>query len=643
MTGMVKRTLTSAMLVSVSSLCLLGTGISAAQAAPITEFTQGVTAPRSLTVGPDGNLWFVDQVMGQGSIGRITPTGQVIEFTQGLLMGSNPMEIEPGPGGDLWFSDQGTTEAIGRITPAGQITEFSAGTNGLNAGASPGEITEGPAGSLWFLDNGMPTKAIGEISKTGVITEHTYSTDPNDELNAITEGPDGNIYFTVQGNNPGLGEVNVASGTVTKIPTGTFPPNFPNDITGGPDGNIWSDDDGATTVSRLTAGTTTVAPFGTSDGLQVGAQPDAMTSGPDGNVWFIDQFSGHDAAGRVTPSGAIKEFQLASTPWGITPGIDGNLWVPIGDMGGVNAIARITPAGTVTPFSAGLSANANFGDGSDITVGPDGNLWTIDEGTPKAIVREDVQLPPIATTGAANSVTASSATIAGSANPRGNAASVVVDFGTTTALGTKVAAGTLPTSDQTTNVSATLPGLTAGTTYDYRVEATNTYGTAAGAIQSFTTAPAPAATTTTTTTTATRTQTAHVGNQIVTLVTPSPKACVAGSSGFSVTLNSTAVTGSHATKLRFRGAAFFLDRGVRRTRTVHKRIHGKLKKVKVVTFTANATADHVPVTESLQLTKLTGKTHKLKVVLAYAKTVKRHGKQKTVTVTKILRSTFQIC
>jgi streptogramin lyase len=636
MTGMVKRALIGATLAGTSILCLLGTGISAAQAAPITEFTQGVgTAPGSLTVGPDGNLWFVDQ----GSIGRITPTGQATLFTLGLNMGSSPSVIEAGGDGNLWFSDVGITHAIGRISPTGLITEFNAGTTGLNAGASPGEITDGPDGSLWFLDNGTPTRAIGEISKTGVITEHTYSADPNDNLNAITEGPDGNIYFTVTGNNPGLGEVNVASGTVTKIPTGTSLTNFPNDITGGPDGNIWSDDDSASTVSRLTAGTTTVTPFGSANGLQNPSEPDAMTSGPDGNVWFIDQQSGHDAAGRVTPAGVITEFPLASTPWGITPGIDGNLWVPIGDMGGVNAIARITPSGTITPFSAGLSANANFGDGSDIIVGPDGNLWTIDEGTPKAIVREDVQLPPIATTGAASSVTASSATIAGSANPRGNAASVAVDFGTTAALGTKVAAGTLPTSDQTTNVSAALPGLTAGTTYDYRVEATNAYGTAVGTMQSFTTTPAS----TTTTPPTTRTLTAHVGNQVVTVVTASPTVCVAGAAGLPVTLDSTAVTGSHAAKLRFRKAAFFLDRGVRHTKTVRKHVHGKVKKVKVVTFVANATAHHVPVTESLRVSTLTGKAHKLKIVLTYAKTVKRHGHTRTVTVTKRLRSTFQIC
>ena len=32
-----------------------------------------------------------------------------------------------------------------------------------------------------------------------------------------------------------------------------------------------------------------ISEFGTADGLQMGADPDALTAGPDGNVWFDDQ------------------------------------------------------------------------------------------------------------------------------------------------------------------------------------------------------------------------------------------------------------------------------------------------------------------------------------------------------------------
>ena len=73
--------------------------------------------------------------------------------------GSDPAFIAPGPDGNLWFTDVGSTKAIGRITPGGQITEFS---SGLNAGSDPAFIAPGPDGNLWFTDEGS-TPAVGRI------------------------------------------------------------------------------------------------------------------------------------------------------------------------------------------------------------------------------------------------------------------------------------------------------------------------------------------------------------------------------------------------------------------------------------------------------------------------------------------------
>ena len=137
----------------------------AAASPPITEFT-GVSDPTALTAGPDGNVWFLDHA----AIGRITPAGQVTEFTVGLKPGSAPIALALGSDGNLWFTDPGTTKAIGRITPTGQITEFTAG---LKAGGGPTELTAGPSGTLWFLD--PMGKAVGRVTvATGAITEFDY-------------------------------------------------------------------------------------------------------------------------------------------------------------------------------------------------------------------------------------------------------------------------------------------------------------------------------------------------------------------------------------------------------------------------------------------------------------------------------------
>jgi hypothetical protein len=100
---------------------------------------------------------------------------------------------------------------------------------------------------------------------------------------------------------------------------------------------------------------------------------------------------------------------------------------------------------------------------------------------------------PAATTGSAESVTQTTATVTGSVNPGGAATTYYVELGTTTAYGLRTAdqpagAGTDPVS-----VRVPLSGLTAGTTYHYRLVATNSTGTARGADRTVRTPAAPRA------------------------------------------------------------------------------------------------------------------------------------------------------
>src|SRR5438128_2059168 len=60
---------------------------------------------------------------------------------------SQPYGITGGPDGSLWFTEQ-LGNKIGRITTAGVITEFPIPTSG----AYPGDIAAGPDGNLWFTE-----------------------------------------------------------------------------------------------------------------------------------------------------------------------------------------------------------------------------------------------------------------------------------------------------------------------------------------------------------------------------------------------------------------------------------------------------------------------------------------------------------
>jgi hypothetical protein len=98
---------------------------------------------------------------------------------------------------------------------------------------------------------------------------------------------------------------------------------------------------------------------------------------------------------------------------------------------------------------------------------------------------------PYAATGSAAGVTRTSATLNGTVNPYGQSTTARFDYGTTTAYGSSTASTSAGSGTSDQSLSATLTGLSAGTTYHYRLEATNATGTAYGADNTFTTLPPP--------------------------------------------------------------------------------------------------------------------------------------------------------
>jgi phosphodiesterase/alkaline phosphatase D-like protein len=93
---------------------------------------------------------------------------------------------------------------------------------------------------------------------------------------------------------------------------------------------------------------------------------------------------------------------------------------------------------------------------------------------------------PTVSTDAPTNITTTSAILKGTINPNGLSTTVTLQYGTTTGYGSTVTATQSPVSGSgSTSVSASLSGLSAGTTYHYRVAATNTAGTANGLDQTF--------------------------------------------------------------------------------------------------------------------------------------------------------------
>lgn len=103
-----------------------------------------------------------------------------------------------------------------------------------------------------------------------------------------------------------------------------------------------------------------------------------ITSGPDGNLWFTERYE--NAVVKMTPAGELTKFTAGITansqPTSLATGPDGNVWFAqpnVYDAGsGTFQVAKITPDGVVTQYPSPVQPpSGNQG----IVSGPGGALW----------------------------------------------------------------------------------------------------------------------------------------------------------------------------------------------------------------------------------------------------------------------------
>ena len=102
---------------------------------------------------------------------------------------------------------------------------------------------------------------------------------------------------------------------------------------------------------------------------------------------------------------------------------------------------------------------------------------------------------PTATTGPATAIGATTATVTGSVVPGGEATTWYIQYGTTTAYGSQTTKANAGSGTAAVNITSNLASLKAGSTYHYRVVASNGAGTVHGSDAVFTTLTPPGATT----------------------------------------------------------------------------------------------------------------------------------------------------
>jgi streptogramin lyase len=265
------------------------------------------TSPESITLGPDGNLWFTE--LTGNNIGRISPSGEIKEYSVPTDT-CHPKTIVAGPDGNLWFTEAWAGN-IGRITPSapsGDIREFPV----VSDGSYPYGIAAGPDGNLWFTES----YAIRCIDTSGVIVAEFPV--PNRPLH-ITKGPDDALWFT-----------EYYESNVGRITTGGEIHEYPiscgaDGIAAGADGNIWYV--GGSNCS--TVGRVSLSENGKDTPFELpteSAGPKWIARTPSGDLWFTEFAVAQ--VGRITADGQITEYPLSPEvqPGGIVLGPDGNLW-----------------------------------------------------------------------------------------------------------------------------------------------------------------------------------------------------------------------------------------------------------------------------------------------------------------------------
>jgi streptogramin lyase len=252
-------------------------------------------------------------------------------------------------------------------------------------------IAAGEGGAVWFTcflatDSGYSGRAkVGRVEPSGQVREFAGTFPKGGEPGPIAVAADGDVWFGLnsvlntfgkQRIRPQLARVD-ADGKATIVPTGLPASEEIGQVVASPDGYLWF-----TAASEQGTGPSLwqISPQGQPSRLPIDVGPNGafgLEVGPDGNLWFRKKPASGPATSvlaRLTPAGELTEYGAGIA--GFAPGAG----VPTADGGrlfiaGSSPIGvdRLTPAGEVLDTGARINSESTIVGG--VTLGTDGNLW----------------------------------------------------------------------------------------------------------------------------------------------------------------------------------------------------------------------------------------------------------------------------
>ena len=428
---------------------LAGTGTAGTPTAgPATS--SALDYPNGVTGTPTGGFVIADDgdnrvlnVSASGTLAISAGTGSPAAITPGPATSSalhTPADVAEAPDGDIYIADEGNY-SVEKITPSGVISRFAGGTYG---NAVPGPVASSP----------LKTPTAVAVDSSG----NVYIADGNaNEIDKVT--PSGTLSI-VAGNG--------TLGTPTAGPATSSHLNTPLGVAVNSAGDVFIADEGNNRVEEVT---------------------------PSGTLSF---FAGTGSGGSAPVAGAATSSQTW-TPTGVAVDGAGNVYVTLNVP---SDIVEITPGGQLSvvagtgssgaPTYGGPASASSLNGPVGIYAESDGTLLVADFGN------NTIDRIGTATAGAPQDVAltaqGSSAVVSFQA-PIDPGSSAITSY--QVSLDGGLTWQTITTSNNGGTLSATLSGLTGGTTYNVLVRAVNGSGAGTDSTTASVTIPATSSTTTT--------------------------------------------------------------------------------------------------------------------------------------------------